>query len=276
MTAQILANSLENRINDAAAVLEITSKLPQIMSTPNSSLLNANIETLHGIPYDADMQKRKVALDILSNYDEFAEVAFVMPNGDRYFLEPYSFQINRTTNNFAYRDYFRGAITTNDTYLGDIITSAASGLKRAVIAVPVYSQTHTSTDQGQIVGDCVGATDIDVLKNELQSLNLTQNQRIVYVDSNGTKMADSDRRLPLNGSESFYNLTSLQNAINGESGSIAEEVGGEMMQISYAPVQAVQKMWAVLLLQSLGSINNNNNNSTCTVTDADNNLDDVA
>jgi hypothetical protein len=48
------------------------------------------------------------------------------------------------------------------------------------------------------------------------------------------------------------------------------------MQISYAPVQAVQKMWAVLLLQSLGSINNNNNNSTCTVTDADNNLDDVA
>jgi hypothetical protein len=67
----------------------------------------------------------------------------------------------------------------------------------------------------------------------------------------------------------------LQNAINGESGSITEEVGGEMMQISYAPVQAVQKMWAVLLLQSLDSINNNNN-STYTVTDADNNLEDVA
>lgn len=73
-TVLVLANSLENRIKDAAAVLEITSKLPQIMRKPNSSLLNATLETLHGIPYDSDMEKRKVAQDIISNYDDFVGI----------------------------------------------------------------------------------------------------------------------------------------------------------------------------------------------------------
>lgn len=75
----------------------------------------------------------------------------------------------------------------------------------------------------------------------------------MYVDSNGTKIAEPDRKLALDGSESFYNLTSLENAIDGESDSIIEEVGGKMMKVSYAPVHALQKMWAVLVLQPIGS-----------------------
>jgi hypothetical protein len=115
----------------------------------------------------------------------------------------------------------------------------------------VHSQPFINSDQAQIVGIWVGAIDIDALNSELQSLNLTQNQRIVYVDSNGTKIADSDRKLALNGSESFYNLTSLQNAIDGDSASIIEEVGGKTIQVSYSPVHALQKMWAVLVLQDV-------------------------
>jgi len=75
----------------------------------------------------------------------------------------------------------------------------------------------------------------------------------VYVDSNGTKIADSDRKLALNGSESFYNLTSLENAFDGESDPIIEELGGKMMKVSYAPVYALQKVWAVLVLQTVDS-----------------------
>jgi hypothetical protein len=112
-----------------------------------------------------------------------------MPNGDMYFLEPYSLQQTLAVNNYAFRDYFQGAIKTNDTYLGNVQTgAAASGIRKATIAVPVYSLKDNST----IVGVWAGSIDFNVLNKELQSLNLGNNTRIVYVDSNGQKVADSN------------------------------------------------------------------------------------
>lgn len=245
LTAQILAKSLEGMLNDTAAVLRATSVLPEVRSTPDSDLLNSTLKTLHGIPQDSDIQKRRIADTILSNFDDFAVVTYIMPNGDMYLLEPYSLQQNQTRNNFAFRDYFRGAMATNDTYLGDIITSTASGLKQAVIAVPVYSESNNN----RIEGLWVGAIDLGILNRELQSYDLSDTQRIVYVDSNGTKISDSDENLAMNSNETFSHLRSLQNAIDGESASIIEEVGGKMMQVSYASVNALQKMWVVLVLQ---------------------------
>lgn len=220
---QILAHNLENRLGDAAAIMEITGNLSEIRSAPNSSLLNATLETFHGIPPESDLQKRKIPQDIISNYLDIAGIAFIMPNGDTYFLEPYSLQSNATRNNLAYRDYFKGAISNNKTYLGDIITSTASGLKRAVIAVPIYSETG----DGTLTAIWVGSIDLRILNSELQSFNLTQGQRIVYVDSNDTKVADSYERLSTNRGESFSNLKSFLNAVVGKFGFIEEEVNQE-------------------------------------------------
>jgi hypothetical protein len=247
---QILAHNLENRLGDAAAIMEITGNVSEI-SAPNSSLLNATHETLNGILPESDLQKRKIAQDIISNYLDIAGIAFIMPNGDTYFLEPYSLQSNATKINLAYRDYFKGAISNNKTYLGDIITSTASGLKRAVIAVPIYSETG----DGTLTGIWVGSIDLRILNNELQSFNLTQGQRILYVDSNDTKIADSDERLFTNSGESFSNLKSFQNAIVGKFGSIEEEVNQEKILVSYYPVEALQNRWVVLGMQPVSSSN---------------------
>jgi hypothetical protein len=77
------------------------------------------------------------------------EVFFIMPNGDAYLFEPYSTQQNLTTNNFAFRDYFQGAIKTNDVYLGNvIITKTASGFRGGGIAIPIYS---SSKDKQQLI-----------------------------------------------------------------------------------------------------------------------------
>ena len=107
-----------------------------------------------------------------------------MPNGDTYFMEPYALQSNQTKNNLAYRDYFKGAIATNGTYLGDIITSTSSGVKRAIIAVPIFSERG----EGVLTGILVGSINLGLLNQELQSYNLSSGQRIVYVDSNDTKI----------------------------------------------------------------------------------------
>jgi hypothetical protein len=54
----ILANQLEIKINKSGAILEITSRLPEVKSAPFASLISPE---LHGIPGDVDIPKRKVA-----------------------------------------------------------------------------------------------------------------------------------------------------------------------------------------------------------------------
>lgn len=248
LITKILAKNLENRLQKAGAILEITSKLPQVKNISFAHLLNQTLNTLHGIPRDADIEKRQVVKNILSSNSDLYEIFLVMPNGDMYFLEPYSIQQTLAVNNYAFRDYFQGAIKTNDTYLGNVhTTAAASGVRTAKIAVPVYSLKDNST----IVGVWAGSIDFGILNKELQSLNLTSlddNTRIVYVDSNGQKVADSD----INKSttpESFANLSSFKDAINGQAGLTIDTANNTKMLVAYQPVKVFNNTWAVLLMR---------------------------
>src|SRR5215204_1868682 len=153
LITNILAKNLEDRIQKAGAILEITSKLPQVRDVPYANLLNQTLNTLHGIPQYADIEKRQVAKNIVDSNSDLRDVFFIMPNGDAYLFEPYSTQQNLTTNNFAFRDYFQGAIKTNDIYLGNvIIPKTTSGFRSGGIAVPVYSSENNSNISGVWVG----------------------------------------------------------------------------------------------------------------------------
>lgn len=247
LITKILARNLENRLQKAGALLEITSALPQVRNVTYAHFLNQTLDTLYGIPKYADIQKRQVAQSILSKYKDLQIIIFIMPNGDIYFDEPYSRQQASTTTNLAFRDYFKGVIRTNDAYLGDPTPSASSGQMQSVIAIPVYSLKDNST----IVGVWAGGIDFNVLNKELQSLNITSldnNTRVVYVGHNGQKTADSD----VNKSEtpeSFATLNSFKNAINGQSGSIMDVVDNTKMLVAYQPVNTFHNTWVVLLMQ---------------------------
>ena len=248
LITNIVAKNLENRIQKAGAILEITSKLPQVRDVPYAHLLNQTLNTLHGIPQYADTEKRQVVKNILSSNNDLYEIFLLMPNGNMYFLEPYSIQQTLAVNNFAFRDYFQGAISTNDTYLGNVhTTAAASGARTAKIAVPTYFLKDNST----IAGVWAGSIDFNVLNKELQSLNLTSlgdGTRVVYVDGKGQKIADSD----INKSiipESFANLKGFKAAIGGQAGSTIDTVNNTKMLVSYQPVNTFHNTWVVLLMQ---------------------------
>ncbi|HEX5976189.1 MAG TPA: hypothetical protein VFY68_02875 [Nitrososphaeraceae archaeon] len=111
---KLLADNLENRLNKSAIILEITGDLPKVK---NVSYANSISSELHGIPKDIDIAKRKVAQDILTADRDLQVISFLMPNGDIYMVEPYSRQQNLTANNFAFRDYYKGAVSTADVIL---------------------------------------------------------------------------------------------------------------------------------------------------------------
>src|SRR5205085_1207426 len=144
LTISLLADNLENRLNKSAAILEITSKLPGVKNLTYASSLNQTLRTLHGIGKDLDIQKRKVAQNILSADKDFGVIFFLMPNGNVYMVEPYSRQLNLTKTNFDFRDYYKGAISTHMTYLGNVIISTSSGLQQANIAVPIHSAENNN------------------------------------------------------------------------------------------------------------------------------------
>jgi hypothetical protein len=133
LLVKLLADNLLNRLNKSAAILEITGELPQVKNVSYASSISSE---LHGIPKDLDIAKRKVAHDILASDKNLQVIFFLMPNGDMYMEEPYSRQQNLTGNNFAFRDYYKGAISTGDTYLGNVVISAAS------VFLNLISQSH--------------------------------------------------------------------------------------------------------------------------------------
>jgi Cache domain len=248
LTVSLLADNLENRLNKSAAILEITSKLPEVKNLSYASSLNQTLRTLHGIGRDLDIQKRKVAQNILSVDKDFETIFFLMPNGNIYMQEPYSRQLNLTKTSFDFRDYYKGAVITHMTYLGNVIISASSGLPQANIAVPIYSAENNNSKS--LVGIWAGGLNLRIFSKSLQSLNLTNNERIVYVDYHGQKIADSDKKQGINRkNESFANLQSFKNAVAGKSGSIIEVINGTKMLVSYHAVNAIQTRWVILDIQ---------------------------
>jgi Cache domain len=246
LITNILAKNLKNYLQKEVAIVEITSKLPQIRNVSYAHLLNQTLKTLHGIPQYADMEKRQVAKNIIASNSGLYKIFFFMPDGDMYLLEPYSVQQTLTANNYAFRDYFQSAIKTNDIYVGNVIVSkAASGDREAVIAIPVYSLKDNST----IVGVWGGSIDFGILNKELQSLKMPSGERVVYTGYKGQKVADSDitkSKIP----ESFANLNSFKNAINGQSGSTIDMVNNEKILVTYQPVEVFHNTWVVLLMMS--------------------------
>ena len=267
LIVKLLADNLEDRLNKSAAILEITSRLPELK---NVSYANSIDPTLHGVAQDLDIEKRKIAQDILTADRDFQVIFFLLPNGDMYLEEPYSSQQNLTRNNFAFRDYYKGAVSTGDTYLGNVIISASSGLPQTYIAVPIYSagKNSNSDNATSLSGVWVGGLNLTVFSESLQSLNLTNEERIVYVDQYGQKIADSNKQSLLfnrNQNESFTDLKSFKNAVKGESGSIIEVINGTEMLVLYEPAKFYGTTWAVLLMQPYYSENNTTSLATNTV-----------
>ena len=54
----VLANELETKIRKSGAILEVTSRLSEVRSTPFADSISPE---LHGIPADADAPKREIA-----------------------------------------------------------------------------------------------------------------------------------------------------------------------------------------------------------------------
>lgn len=241
--AKILSGNLVNYLNESASILEITSMIPEVSNAQYADKINSS---LHGISNSYDVEKRQIADSILKYADTFEAITFLLPNGDMYMEEPYDRQLRLSRDNFAFRDYYQGAINTKQAFLGDVIVSSSTGEKVALISVPIYLKKDPS-----LLGIWSGTLNLSKFDNMLQSLNLPNALRVVYVDGNGQKIADSNSLLS-NKSESFADLNSFKSAKLGKSGNTSEVINGTEFLVSYAPVDVLSKTWIVMVMMQPG------------------------
>jgi len=240
---------LETKVTKLATALQIASSLPQILQPPNINLIDSKI---NGIPEDTDIEKRKIAKILLDQFNEFSSIVFLLNNGDVYFDEPFERQLNLTTNNLSFRDYYQVVEQTKKTYLSDAIISKASGRNLAVIATPVIKEND-------MIGILLGTINFNNYDKFLQSLNLQNNTRLVIIDKNGAKIGDSNEnetsisKESFEKKEQFSNLTSVKFALEGKSGSILEKFNGKESQITFLPYDIFQNKRILLLIQSCNS-----------------------
>ena len=239
--ANILTNNLVNYLNESASIIKLTSVIPDVSNAEFSNKIN---NSLHGIADSDDVKKRQIADNILQHSDTLEAITFLMPNGDMYMQEPYSRQLDLSRNNFAFRDYYQGAIETKQAFLGDAIVSSSTGEK--VISVPIYSQKNQS-----LLGIWSGVLNLSKFYHKLQSLNLPDDVRVVYADGNGQKIGDSNSLLS-NKSESFAELNSFKNGKSGQAGNGSETINGIRFLVSYAPINILSKTWVVMVMTNLG------------------------
>jgi hypothetical protein len=134
--------AIENQLQKATAILELTSKLPEMRTLSYLS----QFSTVHnGISANADIEKRQIGQEILSKFpDEFVSFLYLMPNGTVYLLEPFARQQNLSSTDLSHRDYYKGMIKTNNTFLGNVITSLSSGRNQAQLIVPIFDNGNDS------------------------------------------------------------------------------------------------------------------------------------
>ena len=263
---QLLANRFENRINEAASLLELTSKLPQVRNTQHISSIS---EEFMGIPENLDLEKRKIAQDILKQDKNIDSIFFLTPKGDIYIGEPFSDQQQLPRLNFADRDWYKGVTILHDTYISAVFLSAAIHIPAVAIAVPVYADNTGNDDDASIsspiLGYWVGIVNLNKVKEDIATTTLdfvssNSSQILSIVDHNGTEVlsiknsdvhytSPSSSSTPKNQElKSFANLESVKNALNGKSGSTVEVVNSSKATIYYYPVKVPHHTWAALLI----------------------------
>src|ERR671912_1787906 len=250
-----IKNILESKVTKLATALQIASSLPQILQPPDINLVDPKV---NGIPEDADIEKRKIAKILLDQFNEFLSFVFILNNGDVYFDEPFERQLNRTTTNLSFRDYYQVVNQTKKTYLSDAIISKTTGRNLAVIATPVINKDNNMT------GILLGAINFNNYDQFLQSLNLQNKSGLVLIDKTGVKIGDSNENETSVSKESFEkkqfsNLTSFKLAWEGKSGNIVEKFGGKQSQITFLPYDLFQNKRILLLIQGCDRDVNNSN-----------------
>jgi hypothetical protein len=159
-----------------------------------------------------------------------------------YFVEPYQLQLELATQNFEFRDWYKGVLRTNSAYLSEVFTAQSTGEKTVKIAVPVRNEVN------ELLGIWGGILDLDFARTEIDRLSLNNDKRIVFFDHNGNIIADTlDQGFTTQEKESYYRQ--VVKALVGQSGNAINTIDSQKFFVTYGPVKTGSLFWGILIIE---------------------------
>ena len=211
----LFADLIHDKISNTVETLEISSRDESLKNVP----FIKNVSSDHnGIRSTLDLDKRNLAKDILQRNKDIASIFFVLPNGDIYMGEPYRDQEQLPRINFADREWYKGVVKNDQTYISSIFLSASINAPAIAVAVPVYSQKSDSniqTGSSSLSGYWVGIINLKSLADLLEGLPLNNENRFILIDHNGSELLDTNKsKIGPSYSSSLDNTSSLSSDSN--------------------------------------------------------------
>ncbi|MFY9299573.1 MAG: ATP-binding protein [Candidatus Nitrosotenuis sp.] len=238
LTISQIASRTELRVNNAISILKILSKNPNITNPPSATLID---EKLHGISEDADTDRRNAMRIVFDEYGGYQNMLFLLPNGNVYINEPFFFQRNLTVSNFAFMDWYKEVVKTQDVVVSEVVVSKSSGKPNIVIAVPVFSQ------DGSLQGILTGSLNLDKIQERLVELKSYTDERIFIVDDTSTVIADSEKILK--GQSLALGIETMKNSPVGKTGTVVGTINGTKMFVAHSPIKVGSNTWSIISIQ---------------------------
>ena len=185
--------TLDSKISRAVDDLEISSRDETLKEVQFLKNVSSNYNGIHST---LDLDKRNLAKDILQRNADIASIFFVLPNGDIYLGEPYMDQEQLPRINFADREWYKGVVKNNQTYISSIFMSASINAPAIAVAVPVYSPTgdlESQVGSSSLSGYWVGIINLKSLEDLFKSLSLINQDQFILIDRNGTEFLDNKK-----------------------------------------------------------------------------------
>ncbi|ABO51264.1 methyl-accepting chemotaxis sensory transducer [Desulforamulus reducens MI-1] len=183
--AKSVVMNVEDFINTSMTIVRFSSNLPEVKDMSAVSLIR---EEFKGVPENADLEKRNIAKSLLKEYPDFAYFeSFTGDKGINIMLEPYKYQVGLSRMDFAFRDWFKGATGSMNTYISEVYLSAS--INKHVVAI----STPIKDEYSQLTGVWLGALTLDVLSEKVKNLTFGRTGKIYLVDKNGVIAAHPNK-----------------------------------------------------------------------------------
>ena len=237
------SNLFELRINFMKEIVETASTRVEIMGVPT---LSENItEQNKGILQNEEVEMRKIATDMLDQDLSFEYFFYVLSNGDMYFLEPFEDQLDLIWLNYAFRDWYTGAIMSENTYLSEVYVSAATGHNVLAISVPMYDVEST---EKKLNGVWVGTIDLSIIDSSFHEIGLDDNQYVLVIDDNNNIVVDSRNGVVRTELKEFQ-IDLRDKSDLSTSNYITKKINGVDMFIVFKSIPMDDKIWMIVQVQ---------------------------
>ena len=241
---QALSSRFALRLQYVTGLMELVSQTFPMTKPP----IYSNLISDHskGIPQDADTEKREIVRNMFDKKLDLEYIFYTMPNGDIYFLEPFSSQVKLSQLNFAFRDWYLGAMSTGSTYVSEVYVSANEKHNVIAIAVPIYNNVNQTLN-----GIFVGALDLGAVQRSLSQINRGQNEYFLIVDHNNNIVVDS--RKPESDIEiKKFTLDLSEHSQGNKVNIITKAIDGQDNLIAFKTISVGIHEWSVMSIQPHG------------------------